>query len=186
MTLRETSARRFGRRPLPAYPAIAIAGVALTVGACDPRTARPETGSVVQGSATAVADAGPTPEATAGGGDGRFAEDDLPLDMNVGCKGDCPSPYEMGAARKDAAQVQARADRCAGEHGVQRGAAILRATVVEGGRATDLRLESEEGSLNEPFRKCLTGLVAKAVFTAPEKGTTERLTHARFVIPRIK
>jgi len=58
--------------------------------------------------------------------------------------------------------------------------------VVDGGRATDLRLESEEGSLNEQFRSCLMGLVSKAVFTAPEKGTTERLTHARFVIPRLK
>lgn len=186
MTLRETSARRFGPRPLPTYPALAAVGIAIATAGCEPRSAGPVPGSVVQVSAVPAPSAGPTPLATAAGGDGRFAEDDLPLDVNVGCKGDCPSPYVMGAGRKDAAQVQARADRCAAEHGVHRGAAILRATVGDGGRATDLRLESEDGSLNERFRTCLMGLASKAVFTAPEKGTTERIMHARFVIPRIK
>lgn len=106
--------------------------------------------------------------------------------MNVGCKGDCPSPYSMASDRKDEAQIQARAEHCARAQGVDRLGAILRGKVGADGHATDLLFESAEGALTEPVRACLLDLASKAVFTPPEKGQTDRIMFAQFKIPRAR
>jgi hypothetical protein len=185
MELSLAAARRFAERASPAYPSLAALSLALATASCEPRSAKPGPEHVAQGSGGTAASAAQATSGSPAALAGPFAEDELPLDMNVGCKGDCPSPYSMAASRKDEAQVQARAERCSQQHGVRKGAAILRANIATDGRAKDLVFESEEGPLTEAMRACLHASAAEAAFTPPERGSPTRVMFARFHIPRV-
>lgn len=184
MSLSKIAPRRFGLRSGPAYPT--LVALALTT-ACNGSTARPAPDQAVQvpaATASAVPATTDSPPSTAGAGEPpRFAADDQVLDMNVGCKGDCPSPYQMAAGSKDRAQIQARVEHCARARAVDKATASLRGKVGADGRATQLAFENEDGALGDPMRNCILDLASKALFTPPEKGRSERILYARFQFP---
>lgn len=107
-------------------------------------------------------------------GAGPFAPDEVALNLDVGCKGDCPSPFEMAATRKDSAQVQARLDWCAKaaqqRHAVPDGTVTLRALVSKEGRTHELKHEPGASALPDDVAACLDELVSKAHFTPPQSG----------------
>lgn len=186
MSLAKTAPRRFGPRALPAYPSLVAVGVALAAASCNGPSARPASDQIVQVPAVPASAVAPAkvPAHRQPDGELRFAADDEPLQMSVGCKGDCPSPYEMAADRKDEAQILARAEHCARARGVDQAAATLRGKVGADGRATDLSFEHVDGVLSEPMRVCLVDLASKAIFTPPEKGRADRILYAQFRLPR--
>lgn len=185
MTLSKSAPRRFGPRATPTYPT--IVALALATASCDGRPSRPAPDHVVQVPAVPASGQPATalPPATAHPGEPpRFAADDQALDLNVGCKGDCPSPYQMAAGRKDDAQIQERAEHCARARGVDKASATLKGKVGADGHATDLTFENVDGALTEPMRACVVELASKAVFTPPEKGQGDRILYAQFRVPR--
>jgi hypothetical protein len=190
MRLSAQPPRRFSTRSSPGYPALVAAGALLAATACKPASngagEAPIAPDPVATAAKAKASSTTTAEAPKPGAPAHFAVDDDPLELHdVTCKGDCPSPFESAASRKDAAQVQARADWCVRDaerrapgDPVVAAEAWLRATVDKSGKPAELSFEPN-GALPPAIAACVTGLVGDAKLTPPENSGVARAVYAR-------
>lgn len=201
MRLSAQPPRRFSTRSSPGYPALLAAGALLAATACKPASNGTGEGPIAPDPVSTTAKPKPsatTPtEVSKPGEPAHFAVDDDPLELrDVSCKGDCPSPFESAANRKDSAQVQARADWCVrdaerrapgapGAPGVTRAGADawLRATVDKSGKPAELSFEPK-GALPPAIAECVLGLVRDAKLTPPENSGAARGVYARIRTPK--
>jgi hypothetical protein len=131
----------------------------------------PPTGPSLRGAEQGIADARRAP---------AFAEDAAELALNMGCRGDCPSPFQMATASKDEAQVRARVGWCV-RAAERRGPVPTASGLVSGKIAADGRLRDpqvqavqkvagQRAALPEDVAACVRELVSTARFTPPEHG----------------
>ncbi|MBI2388495.1 MAG: hypothetical protein HYV09_02660 [Deltaproteobacteria bacterium] len=160
---------------IPRYPALLAGALVATAGCRGSSSAEPiapDPGTVAPAARPHVKPpAAPT-----------FAVDDEPLDMNVGCKGDCPSPFELAIGRKDRAQIQARVDHCVRE--AERSAPVpsaeflVRSEVAASGKVVKPAIDPQQGKLSADVQSCVLALVEKAPLTAPPGDAGTRQVHA--------
>jgi len=190
-------ARRFRAARVPSYPRVAALGLLVVGVACQAAgTTAPPPATSEQPAATANTSA-PTvlvlatpppsnsvPELAAPPDEHapRFVEDEAALNVvNAPCRGDCASPFQIAASKKDQAQVQARATFCARSN-PGAGTATLRATVGKDGRAEQIAFEKSDSAPPEGTLECVRRLVSTGRFTPPD-GSAERFMYATFRVP---
>lgn len=174
MRLADQPPRRSTTRRVPRYPALLAGALVATAGCRGSSNAEPIAPDPAPVSAVAKPHVAAPP---------KFAVDDEPLDMNVGCKGDCPSPFELAVDRKDRAQIQARVDHCVRE--AERVAPVpateftVQAEVATDGKVVGPAIDQVDGKLSTGVLSCVVALVEKAPLTAPRGDAGTRGVHAR-------
>ncbi len=188
MSLRNEPPRRFAKRSVPMYPTVFTATAVLAAAsACHPAAATNPGSDVVvastplQSSAESNPGNAPPQRSSHTSEDGerdartasRFTADDASLDLQIGCKGDCPSPFQIASSHKDEQQVADRADFClraAHARGpVPEFRFTLRGLVGKDGKIRTTSLENVDAGPPSDVAACVQALVATARFTAPDQ-----------------